>query len=58
MKTIKLGGLSIQCQNEIEEVFFRSRDAFVNKYCKEKGWDRQSLTIEQILEIRSQEGWK
>lgn len=35
-----------------------SRDAFVSAYCVEREWDRDTLTITQILEIRAQEGWK
>lgn len=36
------------------------RHQFILKYCKEKGWseDPVKLTIPQILEIRSQDGWK
>jgi hypothetical protein len=34
------------------------RAAFAEKYCAERGWDRDGLTIKQIMEIRSQDGWK
>lgn len=33
------------------------RDAFIADYCKAKGWTGP-LAISQILEIRSQDGWK
>jgi len=54
---IKVCGLS-----EKDVKFLSARHAFVEQYCKAKGWDAddlgKGLTIEQILEIRSQEGWK
>ena len=34
------------------------RQAFVDKYCCDRGWDMLNLTIEQVLEIRRQPGWK
>lgn len=34
------------------------RAIFNAKYCEKKGWDITNLTWEQIMEIRSQEGWK
>jgi len=34
------------------------RAEFSEEYAKEKGWDINSLTFEQIKEIRSQDGWK
>lgn len=38
----------------------KARDEFVRRYCLEKGWpsNRDDLTMDQIMEIRSQEGWK
>lgn len=35
-----------------------SRDKFVKEYCTEKGWNFNSLTYEQVLEIRRQPGWR
>jgi hypothetical protein len=37
-----------------------ARHAFIVAYCKAKGWpdDLGELSMEQILEIRSQDGWK
>lgn len=58
MGEIVIGGVKIRnAPNEMVNTMI-SRDAFVNKYCEEKKWDRETLTIEQILEIRAQEGWK
>ncbi len=36
------------------------RYAFSMSYCRSKGWPEEpaKLSIEQILEIREQEGWK
>jgi hypothetical protein len=42
-----------------------ARGAFVIKYAREQGWigadetiDPAKLSIEQILEVRAQDGWK
>lgn len=35
-----------------------ARRIFNTHFCKEKGWDLDNLSIEQVLEIRKQEGWK
>lgn len=35
-----------------------ARHAFVQKYCQEQGWDSTNLSINQVLQIRQQEGWK
>jgi len=34
------------------------REQFVNDYSKNKGWDRASLTTEQLIEIKDQKGYK
>jgi hypothetical protein len=37
-----------------------ARHAFVVEYCRSKGWPEEAarLSIDQILEIRSQPGWQ
>jgi hypothetical protein len=37
-----------------------ARGAFVSAYCREKGWpeDPDELTLEQVFEIRAQDGWR
>jgi hypothetical protein len=34
------------------------RERFITKYCKEKGWDQQTLTTEQLLEISQNREYK
>lgn len=34
------------------------RGEFARKYCAEKGWNVNNLTIERLLEIRSKPEWK
>ncbi len=34
------------------------RATFAEEYCDEKGWNVVSLSLEQVLTIRAQEGWK
>lgn len=36
----------------------RKRGEFVAQYCQERGWDIDKVTIQQVMEIRSQPGWK
>lgn len=33
------------------------RSAFIESYCKVKGW-KEPLSMEKVLEIRQQDGWK
>jgi hypothetical protein len=35
-----------------------TRHAFFLDYCRERGWTADGLSLEQILEIRAQDGWK
>lgn len=50
-KMIKETGLS-----EKDLVYLREK--FIDKYTKEKGWDKEKLTTEQLNEIFQQEGYK
>lgn len=34
------------------------RESFVTQYCATKGWDKDKLTTEQIMEIRSMKEWQ
>ena len=42
---------------EVKEIV-KLRDKFVTEYCELKGFDKNNLTFEQVLEIRKQKGWK
>lgn len=65
-KVIKVpGGLSIlhpgtDAEVEAAESLISRRHKFVQEYCASKGWptDPAKLSIENILEIRNQAGWK
>lgn len=35
-----------------------ARLAFSEQYCAERGWDKKKLTLNQVMEIRKQSGWK
>lgn len=54
---INVGGFKVVGPSSVVEIF-KKRDDFVQKYCLEKGWKFSELTLDQILEIRKQEGWK
>lgn len=55
---MEIGGLHIFGVSPAQEALLRGREAFVKKYCSEKDWDIDNLSIEQIMEIRKQDGWK
>jgi hypothetical protein len=57
-KVIEVGGLVFGNINPAQETMLTGRDVFVEQYCKEKGWDRENISIDQLMEIRAQEGWK
>jgi len=42
---------------KFEEIIMK-RDKITEDYCCKKGWDRDKLTFEQILEIRNLKEWK
>jgi hypothetical protein len=45
---------------EQQQEIINKRHEIVLAYCKEKGWeaDPAKMTMEQIMEIRSQKNWK
>jgi len=55
---MKLGDFNVHGASPEMQKVLLARDAFINKYCADKGWTKETLTIEQILEIRAQDGWK
>lgn len=44
--------------NISESEIIQLRDNFTNEYVNEKGWDKNNLTFEQVMEIRSNVKWK
>jgi len=52
---VKILGLSPDQEN-----YLQARGTFAKAYCEKQGWpaDIKELTINQILEIRGQDGWK
>lgn len=67
MKTIELPGgagtvvfTGTDAEAAEHERVLRARHEFAMGYCRSKGWpeDAAQLSIEQILEVRAQEGWK
>lgn len=41
-----------------EYQIIQMREEFANTYSNEKGWDKNNLSFEQIMEIRSNPQWK
>lgn len=55
---IQIGPLTIANPSDETRRVLGGRQAFVAEYCREKGWNPDNLTIPQIMQIRSQDGWK
>ncbi len=59
MTKVELGDAMILGYMTAEEAdSIAKRRAFVEQYLAERGWDATNLTIEQLIEVRSQPGWK
>jgi len=66
MRRIELPGGAVYINpgsdKEVEEIehVLNARHSFALKYAEEKGWGKKvaELSLEQIMEIRLQEGWK
>lgn len=58
MGTEDIRDLLLSRASPMEVQIIESRDKFARAYCAEKGWDIENLSIEQLLEIRGQSGWK
>lgn len=51
------GGIEVVGKSpEIEQILLK-RSNFIAQYCEAKGWTAP-LSMEQVIEIRAQEGWK
>lgn len=53
-------GIFIHNVSDEAATVFRGRSAFADDYCTQKGWSRNArdLSIDQIMEITGQDGWK
>lgn len=58
MRTVQLGNLTVVGMSEEQEAFMRKRAAFVDRYCQEHGFTKETMSIQQILAMRQEEGWK
>jgi len=52
------GGVTLTGGSQEQHDFLRMRGEFAAAYCEHRGWKIESLTIQQVMEIRSQPGWK
>lgn len=57
-RTVEVGGFTVSGVSDEQANLLKRREAFVKQYLAERGWDANDLTIEQLLEVRAQEGWK
>ena len=57
---MEIEGMEIVGLSTDQEACLQARGVFFKEYCKNKGWpiDADKLNIDQILEIRTQDGWK
>ena len=67
MPVVKLPGgsgsvlvMGTQSDADRTQAVINARHAFTQEYCQEQGWpsNPDQLSIEQILQIRKQDGWK
>lgn len=54
----EVGNIAIEGANTEQVDLLVMREAFVNNYFTERGWDVDNPTMEQILEVHSQPGWR
>jgi hypothetical protein len=57
-KEVQVGPFTVIGASDEQADFLQRRAAFVQQYLDEKGWDANDLSIDQLLEVRSQAGWK
>ena len=57
MENFEVGGMTIIGASEDTKNVLTGRDLFIDKYCKERGWHKEDLSFEQIIEVRNQAGW-
>ena len=58
MRTTQLGNLTVVGMSEEGEALMRKRIAFVERYCQEHGLTKETMSIQQVLAMRQEEGWK
>ena len=58
LDAVLICGVRVSGGTEAQYDLLRRRGAFAHQYCTAKGWDFDNVTMQQILEIRSQPGWK
>jgi hypothetical protein len=54
----ELGPWRLTDNHSAAEAFTRNREAFVERYCKEHGFTKETMTKKQVLEMREEDGWK
>jgi hypothetical protein len=57
-KVVEVGSMAIVGASDEQADLLKRREAFVNQFLAEKGWDVGSLSIEQLLEVRKQPSWQ
>ena len=58
MRTTQIGNMTVIGMTEDQEIFMKKREAFVQRYLKEHNVDVKTMSIQQVLEMRKEEGWK
>ena len=55
---VEVGGMTVVGASAEQADLLKRREAFVNQFLAERGWDASNLSIEQLLEVRKQPGWQ
>jgi hypothetical protein len=56
--TVEVGGITIFGASPEQASLLKRREAFVNGFLAERGWDAHHLSMEQLLEVRKQPDWQ
>lgn len=57
-RVVEVGGMTVVGASAEQADLLKRREAFVNQFLAERGWDVSNLSIEQLLEVRKQSGWQ
>ena len=58
VNVVEIGDMAFFGVSDEQADLLKRREAFVNQFLAEKGWDASNLSIEQLLEVRGQPGWQ
>lgn len=55
---VEVGGITVFGVSDEQADLLKRREAFIDQYLAERGWDSSNLSFEQLLEVRRQPDWQ